>query len=49
MLDKYLQQMKLLEKTIEVCTDKATPHELNTLDETITYVLSVARKSVEGI
>jgi hypothetical protein len=48
-LEKYLKEMKLLEKTIEVCTGKVTQHEMNVLDQAITYVLTVARKSVEGI
>ena len=41
--------MKLLEKTIRICNDRVTSQEMNALNESITYVLTAARKKVEGI
>ena len=41
--------MKLLEKIIRTCNNRVTPQEMNALDESITYVLTAAKKKVEGI
>ena len=41
--------MGLLEKTINICVNRARQHEMNALDESITHVLTAARKKVEGI
>jgi hypothetical protein len=48
-LEQYIHQMGLLERAQRVCNDHATVRELNLLDDAITYVLSEARRQVEGI
>ena len=48
-LENYINQTKLLEKIISICSGRVTSEEINVLDELITYVLTAARKKVEGI
>ena len=48
-LEKHISQMGLMEKIIKVCTNRATQYEMNALDESITCVLTVARKKVKGM
>jgi len=47
-LDKYIEQIELLEKTARICTNRVTVVDLNRLDDAIMYVLSAARRYVEG-
>ena len=47
-LETYLTQMKVLERANAICTNRVTAQEMNELDDMITYVLTVARKKVEG-
>ena len=48
-LENYINQMGLLNKTMQVCANRVTQHEMNALDDSITYVLTAAQKKVEGI
>ena len=48
-LEQFIEQTKLGERTSTICNGKVTQHEMNVLDELITYVLSAARKKVEGV
>ena len=43
-LKKYISQMGLMKKIIKVCMNRVIQHEMNALDESITYILTVSRK-----
>ena len=49
MLESYINQIGLVEKITRIYANKPTQREMNALDDTITYVLTAARKRVEGI
>ena len=48
-LEEYINQTKLMEKITSICRGRVTIEEMNVLNELITYVLTAARKRVEGI
>ena len=48
-LEQYIEQTNLLDRTTKICNGKVIQHEMNVLDESITYVLSAAQKKVEGV
>jgi len=48
-LEEYIEKMGLMEKATRICNNHVTIKELNMLDDAITYVLSAARKYIEGV
>ena len=48
-LENYVYQMELLQKTIQVCNNRVTQYKMNALDDSIIYILAAVRKKVEGI
>ena len=47
-LELWIKDMNLVKKTIAVCAERVTQHELIILDKEITYALNCARRQVEG-
>jgi len=48
-LEEYIKDSKLEEKVMNMCNQRITPHEMNSIDDEITYALNLARKGVEGL
>ena len=47
-LNECVDEMRLEDLTVQICSKNPTHHEMNVLDEHITHALDVTREYVEG-